>query len=390
MSNKDELTVTISGQKSFLDEGGADFGFSTYHVNDKGGQLRTFDKGKRPIRSKVRGTWRRLLVNDKGRDQIARVPDFNPTKMSHVSDAINSGIMTFSILPEDAWQRAEAGIIQEQRVLKGGVQDLVSAGLVQNEDIAAQELKFFKRSEMAPATITMEGRDNDWGDTLQLAEGRISVPVISVSTTAGFRTLRAYNSQQGFDWVDAFVTEGTAVIEEAKENALFNGYDKQLNTAAITFGYVNHPSTNTAASAGDWATPDNAISTVRTMQAALDTDNYDAESWILYVSTVQYQELFGIPRSTTSDLTQGMWLLENNKNISAIKQTKAQFLAAGSALGVVLKPNVVKWISEMPTSLVEWQSGDTRTTHWRLMSIAAPRVTDTFADRIGVVLSTGN
>lgn len=312
----------------------------------------------------------------------------------NISKLMDMGLATFSTLPEDAWQEIEEGIIEEQTTPTGAVQDLRDAGLVRTAPIHAIEVKFNKQGELGPATVTIEGQANDHRDLLQIEQERITVPVISLTFAAGERTLQAYNSAPGgWDWVRDYSRESTKVIMQNQDDALFNGYAVQVSANAQTFGYGNHPSTNAAASGGDWGTPDNAITTFNNIQAALDADNFGSSPFMTYVSEVQYRQLWQIPRATDNDTSQGRWVVDNFPNVpndDSIKRVDPDFLADGSVISVVMQPSTVVFYEEMPIQVVEWQSLDRMTTSWRIMTIAAARITDTKAGRMGVVLSTGN
>jgi hypothetical protein len=296
-------------------------------------------------------------------------------------------IETFSALPEDSWKSLESAVIGEQSVPMSGVQDLMDAGLVIGESPFFVQHEWDVTSEVTAADITVDGEASDDRDQFQTERKAITVPVISKSFRVGFRAMGAYNST-GRSFSTDQAVQAAQVVAEAKENALFNGFgDVKIATASETFGYTNNPDTNSAAGLS-WGTPGNATTVVNNIIAAQAADNFDSNITI-YASQTQYNEISGTPRSADNNVTE-LEFIESIPQITAVRSVKPQFLADGSVLGVSLQRNTVVWVEAMPFTIVEWQSDDGMTTHWRVMTIAAPRTTSTFANRAGMCLSTGN
>lgn len=333
-----------------------------YRVNEKTGKTEeVFAKNKET------GRWHRVL---EGRNQFGQ------------SYLVNS------ILPEDAWKSLEAAVVREQSVPTAAVQHLRDMGLVIGESPFAVQHEWDIFSEVTAADITIDGEAQDERDLPQTFRKAITVPVVSKTFRNGFRALGAYNST-GRNFRTDLATEAAQVVRESLEDALFNGYgDVKLATASETYGYLNNPDANTAASGGDWGTAGNAETTVRNMISQLSADNYDTAVNI-YVPTTQYNEIALSYPSVDNNITQLQRIL-NFPQVANVYEVKEQFLTAGTVLGVAMMRNVVAWVEAMPFTIVEWQSADGMSTFWRVMTIAAPRTTSTYAGRSGIVISTGN
>ncbi len=330
--------------------------------------------------------WQPLERINNGKREIAKVKIGN----TWYRQVVNSrGIIRNSELPEDAWKALESAVLGEQVDRLGAVQDLRAAGLTIPESPFAVQHEFDVISEVTEADVTIDGRASDELDRFQTERKAITVPVVSKAFEIGWRAMGAYNSIPGRMFNTDLAVAAAQVVNEKLEYALFNGFGSvKLSTATETYGYTNHPDVNTGASAGDWGTIGNAEATVKNMIIAQSADNYFGP-FTLYVSQTQYDEISTLYKSVDNDVTE-LNRIENLPQIAAVKPVSANYLAAGYALAVQLQRTVVGLVEAMPFRIVEWQSPDGMATQWRVMTIAAPRVTSTWADRSGVCLSTGN
>lgn len=346
----------------------------------------TIDAGRTDL---IYGWWPALKKNPKtGKLQMMRRPDPRTNRWHRVLTN-NQDMIKNSVLPEDAFKSLEDAVLAEQTVDTSAVQHLRDAGLVIPEDIAFTQHEFDVISAVTAADITVDGQASDTRDVPQYERKAITVPVVSKSFTLGMRTLRAIDLIPGRSFSTTLATAAAQVVREAFENALFNGFgDVKISTATETFGYVNDPDANSAASSGDWGTVGNAEATVSTMINAESGDNFKGP-FTLYVSRTQYNEISKLYKSVDNNSTELDRIL-NYPQIDNVFEVNEAFLADGTVALVQLQANTIAWVEAMPFRIVEWTSPDGMSTHWRVMSIAAPRTASTWNDRSGICISTGN
>jgi uncharacterized linocin/CFP29 family protein len=212
--------------------------------------------------------------------------------------------------------------------------------------------------------------------------------VIFKEFSIGARTLEA--SRRLGDSLDVTAgVEAARVVAEAEESLLIDGSLAISLNGDVIFGLTSHTYRNTDTAAnyggGDWGTISNILPTIAGMIAAAQGDGFYGPYGILAYPTQYNQAALSFYTDGS-----GQTALQRILAIAGIADvTMCAGLAAGEVVLFELSPLVVDWAEALPLQTLEWASGDGMVSHFKVMTVATPRVKADYANASGVVHATG-
>ena len=300
------------------------------------------------------------------------------------------GLVLNSLLRKDEWESLDSAVVEAARDSLIGIADLRAAGLVKREGFGVLLSQYNQVSEMTAPSVNMSGRSADDKDRVDFDLEGVPLPIISKSYDIGARELTASRALgSALDVTHA--AAAAAVVSEQLEDFLFEGYSGVNFQGKTIYGYTTHPDRNadTASSfgGGDWGTVANPALTVAGMINAARGDNYKGP-YMVYAAATQYNQA----RNAFYTDGSGDTPYDRIKRLSGIVDLKASDrIGDGEIVLVQMTRNVVD-VAEVPGFQLlnlEWTSGDEMTGHFRILTVAVPRIKSEYSGRSGIVHATG-
>jgi uncharacterized linocin/CFP29 family protein len=289
-----------------------------------------------------------------------------------------------ALLRKDEWKELDARVIDVARSRLVAVQDLRSAGLtVPLGGLGTLLSEYEKLNDMTAADLDMAGVTGGEKDTVAFDLVSVPVPIIHKDYSLNIRRLlSSRNMGNALDTTQAQVA--ARLVADKIESVLFNGAGITVDGNLI-YGYTNHPNRNTGSAAGDWGTITNIFTTINSMVADAEADNYFGP-YILYVATPQYAEA----RDVYTDGSGQSAIARSIEAIPELREIKpSSDLAAGSVVLVTMQPDVVDLAIAQEVSNVQWDEQGGMIQNYKVMAAMAPRVKSDSALRSGIVHYTG-
>lgn len=291
-----------------------------------------------------------------------------------------------STLRKDEWERLDAMVVHAYHQKLVGVQHLRDEpGLLQPESVAVAIAQYNKMSSMGPANTSMNPlADGNRGRADYTLAG-VPVPFAFQDFQLDIRTLTASRQPgRGLDLDQGM--ESTYQVALIWETFLFQGTpaiaskDSQGNLQTI-YGYTSHTSRNTGTATGDWGDATSGylyiFQTVEAMKLSLRDDGYYGPYW-LYINSHNWKDI-------NTPNTYGLKpidALRNDPDLAKVEFTPQ--LDSGELVMVDPKPDVVKWVEEMPIMPVEWDEKGVLGTNYRVIGCATPLVKARSGGQCGV------
>lgn len=296
------------------------------------------------------------------------------------------GLHVNSLLRKDEWEELDAAVVQAAQQRLVGVQDLIEAGLVkQLGGIGTLASQWNEASAMTAADINLTGSGGS-GDRVDFNLSGVPVPVIFKDYSIDTRSLAASRRLgDGLDVSNAFAA--SRVVAEGLENMLFNGASGVKLNGDTVYGYTTHPNRNTDTAAnyggGDWGTITNIMPTILGMISAANADGYYGPFGV-YAYLTQYNQAL----ATYTDGS-GQTAVDRMLRLPQINFVKpSDWLDAGEVVLVQMTPDVVDVAIAQEITNLEWMSGDGLLGHFKVMSVAVPRIKADYSGNSGIVHAT--
>lgn len=286
-------------------------------------------------------------------------------------------------LRKDEWEELDRVMIRAFTERLVGIADLISHNLVHPlGGLGTLVSQYNRMGEKNRAQVSMKASTDAEQSRVLFDLQSVPIPVIFSEFQLDIRLLES--SRRLGDALDTVEAEETArVVGEELEYILFNGNTTAMGGMPI-YGYRTHPNRNTAAGAS-WGTATNIYSNVLQMVAALSADRVPGP-YILYLHNDQYMESLAIT-DTTRGLTERQVAINNIPMLEDIKI--ADKLPAGEGVMVSMNRQTVDLARAEDFMPVEWDSMGGLATHYRGMTVAAPRVKADMSGRCGIYHITG-
>ena len=294
-------------------------------------------------------------------------------------------LRTNDLLRKQEWQLLDETLVGIQRQRLIGVNDLRNRGLVENlGGLGVVLAQYEKLGDMSPADTDFSVIADGERDSVTFSIVSVPIPIISKSFSLNLRRLLASSGAQshGTPLDTTQVTVASAKVVEAMEDLLFNGTAKVLDGNPI-YGYTTQTSINTV-SGSTWGTVTNVTANIISAIDAQEADNYFGP-YVLYAATASYGKL----RAFFTDGS-GDQVSDRVKRINGIEDVRpGDRLAAGTAVLVSMRADVVQWSVGQELTVVEWSEKGGLQLEFKVLTAAAPKVKADAAGGSGVTKITG-
>jgi hypothetical protein len=281
-------------------------------------------------------------------------------------------IQTNATLRRDEWVRLDEAVLRIAESRLGGVQDLVTRGLVYDigDGMGSTVLEYHDVSDALEADLTMDGVSRARGDRPNYSANYLPLPIIHADYELNARVLAASrNLGQPLD--TTLAERASRKVSEKLENLLFTDTTYAFGGGTI-YSLMNHPNRNKKNLTKAWSTPatgSEIITDVLAMkQEAIAAHHYGP--WVLYIPTA-YETII----DRDYDSTRGNTIRERILAISGIEDVKViDTLPANTVLLVQMTSDVVRLVRGMGIQNVEWQTEGGLITKYKVMTIQVPQV----------------
>jgi hypothetical protein len=334
----------------------------------------------------------RPFMDDQGRSWITIHIGGDPSlKASYVTKQIN----TNATLRRDEWKQLDDALLVVNRERLGGIQDLVSKGLVYNlgNAMGTTVLEWHDVSDAMTADVTMDGVTRSKGDRPKFQYNYIPIPIIHVDYEINARALAASrNLGNPLDVADAeFAARRVA---EKLEDMLFTNTTYSFGATDSRgrnsiYSYINHPDRTQVAftdiPGGHWNDSgttgrDIVDGVIALKQYSINALHYGP--WILYIPTAYETELDKNIDSTTPNIT----IRARLKMIDGIIDVKVNDrLPADNMVLVQMTSDVVRLVRGMALQNVEWATEGGMVTKYKVMTIQVPQLRSDQNGRTGII-----
>ena len=335
------------------------------------------------------GTMKPFIGKDKrSYIQVFSGGDPKDPKNYSVSPATNA-----ATLRRDEWKALDQAVLNISETRLGGVQDLVSNGLVFNigNGMGSTVLEWHDVSDALEAVATMDGVNRGNNDRPVYQTNYLPLPIIHADYEINSRVLASSRSL-GYA-IDTTMAERAArKVNLLLEQMLFTSTsyawgDADDRSRNSIYSYLNHPDRNlvTLSTYGAWdasaATGATILASVLAMkQASIDDLHYGP--WVLYIP-VGYETVLDTDYDTT---TPGTTIRERIMKIDGISAIKiVDTLTAANILLVQMTNDVVRLVRGMGVQNVEWQTEGKFITNYKVMTIQVPQIRSDQNGRSGVI-----
>ena len=281
-------------------------------------------------------------------------------------------VQTNATLRRDEWIRLDEAVLRIAESRLGGVQDLVSRGLVYDigDGMGSTVLEYHDVSDALTAELTMDGVTRAKGDRPNFSAKYLPLPIIHADYELNARVLAA--SRNLGQPLDTTLAEraGRKVMEKL-EAMLFTNVNYAFGGGTI-YSYVNHPNRNKQNLTKSWATPATGAEIVTDVlamkQKSIDAHHYGP--WMLYIPTA-YETVI----DRDYDNTRGNTIRSRIEAISGITGVMVvDTLPADTVVLAQMTSDVVRLVRGMGIQNVEWQTEGGMITKYKVMTIQVPQI----------------
>lgn len=294
-------------------------------------------------------------------------------------------------LRRDEWKQLDDALLEISRQRLGGVDDLVSNGLVYNlgNAMGTTVLEWHDVSDAMEASLTMDGVTRGNGDRVVFQHNYLPIPIIHVDYELNARVLAASRSLGNPLDTTAAERAGRKVMEKLESmlftNTTYAFGETDSRTRNSIYSYINHPDRNQVNLSIPWnasaMTAAGILQDVLEMKAA-SIAAYHYGPWMLYIPTA-YETVLDDDYDTT---TPGTTIRERIMKIAGIKGIKVvDTLPVDNAVLVQMTSDVVRLVRGMPLQNVEWNTEGGMVTKFKCMAISVPQIRSDQNGRSGIV-----
>lgn len=342
------------------------------------------------------GTMRPWISNKDGQTYIAIYKGGNPNDPKNYKSVLaqSVGLNTNATLRRDEWKSLDDAVLKVAEYRLGGVQDLISRGLVYDlgNGMGTTVLEWHDVGDALTASITMDGVTRGQNDRPVFQHNYLPLPIIHVDYEINTRALQV--SRNLGNGIDTTLAERAARrVAETLENMLFTDTTYSYGEADSRsrnsiYSYVNFPDRTpvTLSTYGSWAdnsatTGADIVNSVLAMKQA-SISNYFYGPWQLYIPTT-YETRLDNDYDTT---TPGTTIRERILKIAGIQGIKVvDTLATNNVLLVQMTSDVVRLVRGLGIQNVEWQTEGRFITKYKVLTLQVPQIRSDQNGRTGIV-----
>ena len=308
-----------------------------------------------------------------GKDGNAYVTTFKGGDAKSPSSYKTTKLNTNATLRRDEWKQLDEAILKISESRLGGVQDLISNGLVYNlgNGMGSTVLETHTMSDAMEADLTMDGISRSKNDRVNYETEYLPIPIIHVDYEINLRALAA--SRKLGNALDITSAErATRKVNQKLETMLFTDTTYAFGGGTI-YSYLNHPDRNQETLSTNWdasaMTAALIIDDVLAMkQASISAKHFGP--WKLYIPTA-YETVL----DEDYDTTKGITIRERILKIGGIKGVEIiDTLTADNVLLVQMTSDVVRLVRGMGIQNVQWKSEGNFIENFKVMTIQVPQV----------------
>jgi len=287
-------------------------------------------------------------------------------------------------LRRDEWIALDTAIqrIAESRL--GGVQDLVSRGLVFNigNGMGSTVLEYHDVSDALEAELSMDGIGRSKNDRPEFTSKYLPLPLIHADYEINSRVLEV--SRNMGQPLDTTLAERAARKVNARVETLLFGNGSYTFGGGTIYSYMNFPNRNKVNLTKSWSASDKTaagiIADVMLLKkASLEAHHYGP--WVLYVPS-GYETVL----DEDYNLSLGITTRERIKQIEGIEDVKVNdTLASDNILLVQMTPDVVRMVQALALQNVEWMAEGPMIHKYKVMTIQVPQIRADQEGNCGIV-----
>jgi len=328
-----------------------------------------------------------------GRDGRSYIQVFNGGDPKKPENYRVSPTNNAATLRRDEWKTLDETVLKIAESRLGGIQDLVSAGLVYNigNGMGSTVLEWHDVSDAITAVATMDGVSRGNNDRQVYQTNYLPLPIIHADYEINSRVLAASRSLG--QALDVGMAERAArKVNLLLEQMLFTNTTYAWGTADdrsrnSIYSYINHPDRNlvTLSTYGAWdasgTTGAEILASVLAMKQASIADHFYGP-WKIYIPTAYETVLDGDYDTTTPGTT----IRERILKIAGITGISVvDTLTAANVVLVQMTSDVVRLVQGMGLQNVEWQSEGKFLTNYKVMTIQVPQIRSDQEGHSGIV-----
>lgn len=295
-------------------------------------------------------------------------------------------IVNDATLRKDEWKQYDEAIIRVARERLTGIADLESRGLVYNitNGLAKTVLEYEDMDDPGEASVSMDGVAKAKAFRPQFGIKYLPLPIIHADYFLNARVLAS--SRTTGEALDTTMAEvAVRRINEKLEDMLFGGATNEFAFGGGTIEtYITFDHRETGSMTAHWndsaATGATILGDVLGMiQKSIDNSYYGP--WVLYIPTefqtaIEEDYVVGYPKTIRQRLLE----------VNGLQDIKvADRLATDNIVLVQMTSDVVRLVTGMAITPVEWESEGGMRHHFKVMTIKVPQLRADHNNKTGIV-----
>lgn len=296
-------------------------------------------------------------------------------------------------LQRDEWKALDDAVVRAADYRLGGVDDLISKGLVYNlgNAMGTTVLEWHDVAGDLTATMTMDAITRTQNNRPDWNYNYIPIPIVHVDYEINSRELSV--SRNMGNPLDTTMAERAArAVNEYLENMLFTNVtysygETDSRSRNTIYSYVNHPDRHQISLGTAWtsATGKAIVDQVLTWkQHSIDARHYGP--WMLYIPSAYETVIDEDYVGSTPDTAPNTTIRQRIMMIAGIQGIKViDTLAANNVLMVQMTSDVVRLIRGLAPQNIQWGEEGNFVTKFKVLTIQVPQIRSDPAGRSGVL-----
>lgn len=296
----------------------------------------------------------------------------------------------------DEWKEFDSALVQAAKLRLKAIAAIQSRGLVYNigggwgKTVLATE----KSSELGDAEINMDGITRGKNDRVDFGIDYLPLPIVHKGFQINARVLA--ESRTGATPLDTIqVTEATFKVAEKLEDMLLNGASSYAYGGGTIYGFLDFPQRETYSfpnghwndmvnePSSDGSVGEQILQDVLAMiQKSMDVQHYGP--WVLFIPSA-YETVLSRDYTSTYAKSIRARLLETGGLEDIVTCDK---LTADRVVLAQMTPDVVRLVTAMPLTNIEWQVEGNMVTKFKVMAIMVPQVRADANNKSGIVVAS--
>jgi len=332
----------------------------------------------------------RPFIAEDGQAYISSYKGYGDPKVAE--NWVLNQINTNALLRRDEWKQLDDVLIEVGRQRMGGIEDLISKGLVYNlgNAMGTTVLEWHDVSDGFEAIVSMDAVTRSKNDKVTFSHNYLPIPIIHSDYEINARTLAtSRNMGNGVDTISA--ANAARKVKQTLEDMLFTNVtysfgEKDARNRNSIYSYVNHPDRNQVTLSLAWTdptkTPAQILADVQKMKAAalaaLKFGPYQ-----IYIPTAYDAVLdndYNVAGQSVLTIRERLMKLDGITGIKVVDT-----LPANNVLLVQMTSDVVRLVRGMDLQNVEWGVEGNMITKYKVMTIQVPQIRSDGNGKSGVV-----